>query len=219
MARPDKHYAQKKETLAQIAFDIFLVNGYEQTTISQIMKTAGLTRAGMYHYFSSKADILDAAIELGISKEIIKTREEMDGKSVMERLVIFTQGVSIHNDMIVKLRSYRRNHKDSYASYRIREYGIHAYIPILEEILNDGIKENLFTIDYPKQAAEFMVLLVRAISEDNILPNCVEEEGCLRIKALLQLMHSWLGMSDSLLIKFEALFKEDHERLEKERKH
>lgn len=217
MARPNKYHEPKKEALAQTAFDLFLSQGYEDTTVTHIMKAAGLTRAGMYHYFSSKEEILDAAIDYGISQDIEKTREEMEGRTVKEKMLLFTQGGTIHNEMMEKLRSYRRGHKDSYASYRIRERGIHAYIPVLEEIIREGVAEGIYKADYPRQAAEFMVLLVRAISEDNILPPASNKDEEMRIRALLQLMETWFHLDADHMAGFAALFDDDLLRLQKER--
>ena len=40
------------------ALELFVANGYDQTALSQIAKELGLTKAGLYHYFSSKEDLL-----------------------------------------------------------------------------------------------------------------------------------------------------------------
>lgn len=217
MARPDKNFVSKKQELAVTAFDLFLSNGFEQTTVSQIMQAAGITRAGMYHYYHSKEDILDAAIDYGIRRDIEMLREELDDRTVPEKLLLFTRGGSGHNDMIHKLRTYRRGHKDSYASYRIREQGIHAYIPVLEEIMREGIKQGLYQVKYPRQAAEFMVLLVRAISEDNILPETDPDGMRLRSEALLQLVETWFQLDAQFLADFKKLLDDDTERIKSEK--
>jgi len=40
------------------ALELFVANGYDQTALSHIAKALGLTKAGLYHYFSSKEDLL-----------------------------------------------------------------------------------------------------------------------------------------------------------------
>lgn len=37
-------------------------NGYEETTVSMILKRAGISKGGMYHYFESKNDILEEVL-------------------------------------------------------------------------------------------------------------------------------------------------------------
>jgi AcrR family transcriptional regulator len=47
-----------KETLKDIAIDLFYRKGYFATGISQIAKTAGIQKSSIYYHFSSKEDIL-----------------------------------------------------------------------------------------------------------------------------------------------------------------
>jgi AcrR family transcriptional regulator len=46
------------EEIYEKALELFVANGYDQTALSQIAKELGLTKAGLYHYFSSKEDLL-----------------------------------------------------------------------------------------------------------------------------------------------------------------
>ncbi len=46
-----------KERILKIALQEFIRKGYRETSLSQIAKQAGLTKGGIYHYFSSKDDL------------------------------------------------------------------------------------------------------------------------------------------------------------------
>jgi len=52
--------------LQEAAFELFLENGYESTTIGQITQRAGVSRNTFFNYFSSKSDVfwidLDASL-------------------------------------------------------------------------------------------------------------------------------------------------------------
>lgn len=208
MARPNKNYEPKKEALAKLAFEIFIVQGYEDTTITHIMREAGLTKAGMYHYFSSKEEILDASIDYGITKDIEKTKECMEGLSVEEKMLFFIQGNTAPNEFLQKLSQFKQNNRNSYAAYRIRERLIHAYIPVMEEILRDGIEQGIYKTDYPRQTAEFMVLYGKSLVEYNILPTVSFEDSILRMQAFLQLMNGWLQPTPEHRANITALFEQ-----------
>ncbi|MCG6881388.1 MAG: TetR/AcrR family transcriptional regulator [Deltaproteobacteria bacterium] len=49
---------ERLEKIYDKALEMFVANGYDQTALSQIAKELGLTKAGLYHYFSSKEDLL-----------------------------------------------------------------------------------------------------------------------------------------------------------------
>ena len=169
MARSNKNHDGTREALIKIALDLFLEHGYENTTVVQIMKAANLSKGGMYHYFSSKEEILDAVIQFGLMQECERTRAVLAALPVEERLLAFARGSDV-GDFANKLLSYSSQHKDSIVAYKVREYNIHLVIPLLTEILEAGIAAGIYHVSYPKEVAEFCSLLVRAIADSNLLP-------------------------------------------------
>ena len=116
MARSNKHHEANKEALIQIALDLFVENGYENTTITQIMKAANLSKGGMYHYFSSKEEILDAVIVFSLSQEIEKIKTAVNALPVEEKIFGFTQNVEI-GQFTRKLTNYTRNNSNSIVAW------------------------------------------------------------------------------------------------------
>ncbi|HET8903789.1 MAG TPA: TetR/AcrR family transcriptional regulator [Saccharospirillum sp.] len=52
-----------RDALLLIAFRLFLKNGYEQTSMQDLVATSGLSKGAFHHYFPRKADLLNACIE------------------------------------------------------------------------------------------------------------------------------------------------------------
>ena len=52
-----------RDQILEIALDLFSVNGYEATSISQIADAVGIRKASLYSHFSSKQDILDNVVD------------------------------------------------------------------------------------------------------------------------------------------------------------
>ncbi len=48
----------KKERIAHAATDIFIEKGYKNTSLQDIAQVVGITKAGIYHYFKEKEEIL-----------------------------------------------------------------------------------------------------------------------------------------------------------------
>jgi len=208
MARPKKNYEPQKEELTKLAFHLFFTKGYENTTISDIMKSAGLTKAGMYHYFSSKEDILDAAIEYGLSQEIEKTKASMINMNTEQKMLHFIKGNMIPNDFLQKILQMKQENQGSYVAYRIRDYLTHAYIPLMIEILLEGNKKGIYKVKYPEQTAEFLVLLGKSLVEPNILPLAASEITILRMYAFLDIMEQWLNPTPEHANEIRDVFKE-----------
>lgn len=62
MARPADNHENKKRELLAVAEKLFIVKGYEQTSIDDILKESGISKGGFYHYFKSKDEILSESI-------------------------------------------------------------------------------------------------------------------------------------------------------------
>lgn len=56
--RAGRPKASSRETIAEAACELFLEQGYEQTSITDIARRAGVSRSSFFNYFDSKADVL-----------------------------------------------------------------------------------------------------------------------------------------------------------------
>ena len=52
-----------KDQILEVSLDLFSVNGYEATSISQIADAVGIRKASLYSHYASKLEILDAVVE------------------------------------------------------------------------------------------------------------------------------------------------------------
>ena len=63
---------ERKDYIAKIATKVFSEKGYQTATLQDVSRKAKLSKAGMYHYFKSKADIL-AYIFISHSDQFLDT--------------------------------------------------------------------------------------------------------------------------------------------------
>ena len=61
--RAGRPKASSRETIAEAACELFLEQGYEQTSIVDITSRAGVSRSSFFNYFSSKSDVLWAGLD------------------------------------------------------------------------------------------------------------------------------------------------------------
>jgi AcrR family transcriptional regulator len=62
MPYPADHKAKTRERIIASARGLFNRRGFEQVTIDDLMKEAGLTRGGFYHHFKSKDELYAEAV-------------------------------------------------------------------------------------------------------------------------------------------------------------
>jgi AcrR family transcriptional regulator len=69
-----------KELILKTAYNLFLYNNYEAVTINSIIKATGLTKGGIYYYFSSKEEIFKAVANVYMvdnTKDILKEHSNL----------------------------------------------------------------------------------------------------------------------------------------------
>ena len=86
---------ETKKLIIETSFDMFYSNGYNNTSIPDIMKKTNLTKGAFYHHFKNKLEIGKKVIEdilsLRIYNGFIKPLKENKSKSVSDLLVyVFT---------------------------------------------------------------------------------------------------------------------------------
>jgi AcrR family transcriptional regulator len=77
-----KHEHQRQRLLAQ-ARRLFASQGVKETSMAQVAKACKVTKAGLYHYFKGKADLLKGILECR-GEEIADLRERLDRARTLE---------------------------------------------------------------------------------------------------------------------------------------
>ena len=62
MGKIDNNKQMKRESLLDSAFSLFIDNGFNKTSISDIVNNAGVAKGTFYLYFKDKFDIRDKLI-------------------------------------------------------------------------------------------------------------------------------------------------------------
>jgi AcrR family transcriptional regulator len=164
---PEVRYAE----LLNASEKLFMEKGYEQTAVSDVVKSLGVAQGTFYYYFKSKEDALDAVIELGMENDFasIKSYLARSRKSPAEKLA-FIFNTSI-NASVEAMRKFQFNAKNmnstsTYATGHRRRQGYKLLVPLYEKVINDGVKHKMFHIKNPKEAAIFIMGMYDALIYD-----------------------------------------------------
>ena len=75
MGKVDENKHQKMDALFQSAYDLFLNQGIEKTSISDIAKKAGVAKGTFYLYFKDKYDIKNKLTALRLMNYLRKQQK------------------------------------------------------------------------------------------------------------------------------------------------
>ncbi|MGV8144381.1 MAG: TetR/AcrR family transcriptional regulator [Methanothermobacter sp.] len=78
---------ERIKSITDAAMEVFLEKGYQNTTMENIAKNAGLSKGGLYHYFKSK-DMILIHVNQKISAEIEKIMKNAFKKSSVKEGIL-----------------------------------------------------------------------------------------------------------------------------------
>jgi len=157
---------ERKTQIIEAALMLFRDRGYENTTVSEIIDAAGISKGGFYHHYDSKEQLLrdiaqDFVCEvLGIIGEI----SQRDDLSALEKLNEYIRMANAYKkERPVKAAAFLAElysgGKNLQLANMIFELSGEALTPVMRDIIRQGIAEGDFSTEYPEEAAEMYVKL------------------------------------------------------------
>jgi len=83
---------EKIKQIKDTALQLFSEYGYENTSISSIVKEAGISKGLLYHYFSGKEELLKEIMVGGLKEFLAHLKIENAGSIKKEELIEFIDG-------------------------------------------------------------------------------------------------------------------------------
>jgi AcrR family transcriptional regulator len=95
--------AQRREQILAAALRLFRNQGFDRTSLREIAESLGLSKSGLYHYFSAKDDLLDAVVAPLLDRvEALLARSPAELTTLTQRQEFLTAYVDIliaHRDV------------------------------------------------------------------------------------------------------------------------
>lgn len=132
-----------KEKILTISTKLFAEQGYEKTSVADIIKALGISKGGLYHYFASKEEILSA-----IASEYAKTATEhitdvdYSNYSNQEKFALIAKGKQKTNPVMQELLIGVLKSKDPKVVDALIGALRTTMIPVIERLFFSDIKNS-----------------------------------------------------------------------------
>jgi AcrR family transcriptional regulator len=141
-----------REKLMRVSVQLFAEHGYAQTSVQQIVDTAGVTKGALYHYFTSKDDLLFDIYDrlLSMQREHLDAlvARNLDARQTM-RLVCEDVIVTSIEGLADGTVFFRSQHMLSEKRQREVKQRRREYNDAFEAILDRGRAGGVFRTDIP----------------------------------------------------------------------
>jgi len=164
-----KHEIRKQEIL-DAAQSLFFQKGYENTTIQDIIDKLGIAKGTFYHYFDSKAKMLDALTERTTDDVSAQFRTIIESEqNAIEKLNgMFRAGAAFKmaniEVFLVILKVLYRDENIIMRTWMFRRIA-ERIGPFFALVIRQGIKQGLFNTPDPDEIGEILIKIGQSLNE------------------------------------------------------
>ena len=167
----EKEYTLKRNQILDATQRLIYTKGYEQMAIQDILDELQISKGAFYHYFDSKAALLEALIER-IGQEALQLLDPIvhdPHLPALEKLQrYFDTAVrwktARKTFMLELLRVWYADHNAIARQKMLAMWSKHA-LPLVTEICLQGIREGVLNIPFPDQVGAVLLSLVQGIGD------------------------------------------------------
>lgn len=194
MVRVVKKAVERREEIIAAAGELFLVRGYDRTTMKEVMDRLQIAKGTIYHYFTSKEELLEAVLDSFVAyhmEEIRAIADQGQGDALarLKHLITESAAIDSHDQEVL---DHLHQPGNTGMHLRLLAKLIVVQAPLYAELIDQGRREKLFTTEHPLESAEFILAGIQFLTDMGIYP-WTEEQLSRRALALPALIEAQLG--------------------------
>jgi AcrR family transcriptional regulator len=162
MVRTTKPVEQRRQEILSTARQLFVANGYKNTSVADIASALGVAQGLIFHYYKSKAALLYAVFDEIAAEE----------QATLQSFLAQQPGRAI--DCLEFLFSDSKQHKHYETFYQdlMEDPAVFEYwkdkmafksVPLAEELIRRGNSDGSWYCQYPQQTAHFIMSGISAL--------------------------------------------------------
>ena len=213
MARSADNHENKKRELLSVAESIFLIKGYEQTSIADILEESGISKGGFYHYFSSKEDILSESISKIIDESIEYLKpvvENIDLDAVEKFKLFMIKKSEFQKEKIEYAKLLASILQSDLYQYKYSMIASQKMVGPLSRIIEQGVAEGVFHVAYPRETADILIRSIISVVQSPFYEEYMSDRDINRkyLISLKDVIANTLGISSNEF----SIYDEDKEK-------
>jgi AcrR family transcriptional regulator len=173
MARTRNHaeHALRRDAYVDAAQQLIQTKGYEQMSIQDVLDTLDSSRGAFYHYFDSKADLLEAVVERMVDGALHAVAPVVDDPDLvaLDKLTRLIDGIgqwkAQRTDLLLGILQVWLADDNAIVRDKFRR-GVQARLaPMLAQIVQQGREEGVFMAGPPDHVARVLVTVLLGANE------------------------------------------------------
>ncbi|MBY7141749.1 TetR/AcrR family transcriptional regulator [Virgibacillus sp. NKC19-3] len=169
MKRISKEPDVRRQELMDIGLEFYMKGGIKGFSIKDVVNRAGVATGLFYYYFTSKEAFVDEILNDFIVNNIEKIQQILDSDklTVIQKI---TESLQTFWAFVEKLAPYKNTDAFQTEQHFQLEQKLFLQIqPLIQKVIEDGIKTGIFNTDNPILASEFILYGLSSIAHSNKL--------------------------------------------------
>ena len=186
--RITKEPTQRRSDIIASAQRFMTTKGFEQTTIQDILDDLHISKGAFYHYFDSKATLLDALIEHMVEQimpVIVPIMEDpaLPAIAKLERFFdVSARWKAAQKPFMLALLHVWYRDENALVRQKQTAATLRLISPLIAQIICQGVQEGVFNTPYPEQMGEVALVLMVGVGDSvaGLLMNLEEHPDALQ---------------------------------------
>lgn len=149
----------RKHELLDIAYKMFIIKGYDNTSVDEIIKEANIAKGTFYYYFTSKEEMLDLVINDMIDKEIV-----IAGKFIKMQIPIEQKFIGIitslrPTDNEINIANALNSETNVKMHIKYKNKLVESATALLKEVVLEGIDKGIFSCNNIEERIRIILIM------------------------------------------------------------
>lgn len=202
-----KEHEERRNEILDAAEALFLTKGYDKTTINDILRSIGIAKGTFYYYFTSKEAVLDAMVKRVVDAGVEAARGIANDPAFTVHKKFLLIMLAQKPNTAVKQQLIEELHDANNAQMHQKSLSltVQHLTPVLQEVVEQGIREGLFRTPYPRQSIELLLVAAVTLFDEGLF-RWTPEEQAERVQGLIYAMETLLGAGQGSFAYIVQLF-------------
>lgn len=168
----EEKYTERRSEILDSALKLVYTKGYEQMTIQDILDDLHISKGAFYHYFASKAEVLEALVARMIIDQVMPLLTPIVDDhhlSAVEKFHKFYEAAGrwkiSQKTFMLELLQVWMGDENAIVRQKLLSTSMRSIAPLLAKIVTQGISEGVFTSPYPDQVSNVIIYIMEGLSE------------------------------------------------------
>ena len=148
-----------KMLILSSARTLFSEQGYEHTPVEEICALAGIAKGTFFYHFESKQSIVRYIVAMQLEEYSANLSEQMESLGdAISKAEYFVSALMEQGQSANEASSYFKDMEPEWYSTVVKEERMLALLPLLEDVVAEGIEQGYFRLKNPSACAAIAFL-------------------------------------------------------------